>query len=210
MSDCSFYCKLRHHHSIFLAKRKVVFMYHGIRICIVLILALSHCSCSLLSPNNDASPIWKTQVFGNALLLVNIQPQLWNKYVLFPSEKNDSTYLTLLEQNSGSIKWQWAECVYGKEPLIDEQYVYQNTFCLQTIDGFYCINLDNGKTITRMRIPQGGGNSIQGLGSMFFNSINLSNLNQGTTQTGQFREVFSLPQEPEFRVIINSPYAARF
>jgi hypothetical protein len=56
-----------------------------------------------------------------------------------------------------------------------------------------------------MRIPQGGGNSIQGLGSMFFNSINLSNLNQGTTQTGQFREVFSLPQEPEFRVIINTP-----
>ena len=171
-------------------------------------ISLANCSCDLLNPKNDSLPLWKVQIFSGALALLQMNPHIWNGNTLFLGEKSGKTTLFLIDNTTGKIKWEWDDFLISKDEVSsdDEQYLFQNNFCFQTLVGVYLVDMNAGKTLRKTPLSQqGGGHSIQGLGSTFFNCVRGSVLNQGNMNDGQFKEIFSLPQEPDFRVSIQTP-----
>jgi PQQ-like domain len=168
---------------------------------------LANCSCSMLNPVDEAKPLWNIKLFSGSLALLEMKPYIWNGNTLFAGEKNGKTTLFLVENTTGQVQWEWADFFEVKDEIgsEDEQYMYQNVFCLQTTLGVYVIDLAKGKTIKRTPISQGGGNSIQGFGSTFFNSTNLSTIGKGRMENGEFMTILTIPQEMENRVILQTP-----
>ena len=109
---------------------------------------LVSCSCGLLNPNNDATPLWKTQIFSGALALLEMNPHIWNGHTLFLGEQAGRSTLFLINQSTGQVRWQWDDFLQTKEEVAgeDEQYLFDSKFCFQTLGGVYLLDMINGKT----------------------------------------------------------------
>ncbi|MBL7990204.1 MAG: hypothetical protein JNN25_02090 [Candidatus Kapabacteria bacterium] len=95
-----------------------------------------------MNPKNDATPLWKVQIFSGALALLQMKPHTWNGHTLFLGEKSGKTTLFLIESATGKIKWEWSDFFITKDEISsdDEQYLFQNNICLQTLVGVYLLD----------------------------------------------------------------------